>query len=227
MNNVRRSQHDGNSKPRKLWRWVKNYNRAIEINTARKIVAFAIEQNAKVIVFEKLASGKVRGSYAMRIHMWRKRAIQERVKEMASRHGIRVSYVCAWNTSKYAYDGSGEVFRHSYNHSICLFKNGKEYNCDLSASKNIGARFFLRYYEKSIPEKLWSDCSAKVPNLSVRTMRTLSTLISLNAELANTYRSAGFFIKCLPDKSQSVTGLLYQKGFGKELSLSRICGALS
>lgn len=188
LNQIRRCNHEGTLKCRKLWRWVKNYNKAIEINTARKIVEFAVSQNAQVIVFEYLSQGKIRGSNAMKIHMWCKRSIQKRVKEMASRVGIRVSLVSAKNTSKLAFDGSGEVIRLAKNHSLCIFNNGKRYNCDLSASKNIGARFFLRVIEKSMPETSWSELSAKVSDLSVRTGQTLSTLINLNAVLTTNYR---------------------------------------
>ena len=30
------------------------------------------------------------------------------------------------------------------NHSLCIFQNGKRYHCDLSASYNIGTRYFVR-----------------------------------------------------------------------------------
>lgn len=59
-------------------------------------------------------------------------------------HGMRILRVCAWGTSKLAYDGSGHVDRHSvfryrhgeqvYNYSLCTFPGGKVYNCDLSAA---------------------------------------------------------------------------------------------
>ncbi|MGN0005305.1 MAG: hypothetical protein ACI37Z_04985 [Candidatus Gastranaerophilaceae bacterium] len=46
-------------------------------------------------------------------------------------------------TSKLAYDGTGRVLRGKYgNHNtyeLCTFITGKIYNCDLSASYNIGA----------------------------------------------------------------------------------------
>ncbi|MCI5512353.1 MAG: hypothetical protein MR436_18500 [Eubacterium sp.] len=115
------------------------------------------------IVFEHLdGKGKVRGKkYRERIHLWRKNDVQKRVELQAHRHGIAdidVSNVCAWRTSKLAYDGSGYADRHSvcrckhgenvYNYSLCTFPNGKVYNCDLSAAQNIGARFFKRMGQK-------------------------------------------------------------------------------
>lgn len=88
--------------------------------------------------------------------------------------------VCAWGTSKYAFDGSGVVDRHSiyhyehgrkvYNYSLCTFQNGKIYNCDLSAAQNIGARFFLREYQLLGAEGL--------PATPQRTLCTLRTLVS-------------------------------------------------
>ena len=97
------------------------------------------------------------------------------VELQAHRLGMRLSRVCAWGTSKYAFDGSGMVDRHSiyhfehgkkvYNYSLCTFQNGKIYNCDLSAAQNIGARFFLREYQKK-----------GVTGFPSTPLRTLSTL---------------------------------------------------
>ena len=66
---------------------------------------------------------------------------------------MRISTVNPCGTSKYAYDGSGEVERYEDNYSICKFKNGKEYNCDLSASYNIAARYLVREYLKPVDLK--------------------------------------------------------------------------
>ena len=76
--------------------------------------------------------------------MWRKRDIQKRCEHQAHRNGMRISRICAWNTSRLAYDGTGTVAHDSRNHSLCVFQTGKRYNCDLSASYNIGARYFIR-----------------------------------------------------------------------------------
>ena len=115
--------------------------------------------------------------------MWRKRTIQKLVEHKAHRNGIRVNRVCAINTSKLAFDGSGEVERYKDNYSLCTFKNGKTYNCDLSASYNIGARYYIREILKTLPVKVRSQVEAKVPQLARRTSCTLSTLINLNAVL--------------------------------------------
>lgn len=105
------------------------------------------------------------------------------VEHKTHRCGIRIRRVCAWNTSKLAYGGSGPVARDTENYSMCTFKTGKRHECDLSASYNIGSRYFLREYEKSIPATEWRRISAKVPECAHRIPRTLNTLIRVCAEL--------------------------------------------
>jgi hypothetical protein len=94
-----------------------------------------------------------------------------------------VSHICAWGTSKLAYDGSGVVLRGKdagFNtYELCKFGNGKIYNCDLSASYNIGARYFIRELEKSTPAKKWSLIQAKVPECVKRTQCTYNTLVEI------------------------------------------------
>lgn len=70
------------------------------------------------------------------------------------------------------------------NYSMCTFANGKSYHCDLSASYNIGARYFIRGLLKSMPETVRLAMEANVPSCAKRSTCTLSTLISLNAVLA-------------------------------------------
>ena len=176
--------HGAHSCPR-LWRFINNYGDAIAVDTARRIVDYAVKKGVDVIVFEHLGiTGKIKGSRAQRIALWRKREIQHRVEAMAGRHGIRVSYVFAPGTSRYAFDGSGEVTRDKENHSLCTFTGGKRYNCDLSASYNIGARFFIRVLLKTVSVKTRLHMEAKVPSVCKRTTCTLSTLNSLCTELS-------------------------------------------
>ena len=59
----------------------------------------------------------------------------------------------------------------------------KEVNCDLNASYNIGARYFIREIERSMPETAWLGVRAKVPGLSRRSTCTLSSLINFHAAL--------------------------------------------
>ena len=110
------------------------------------------------------------------------------VTNKANRLGMRISHICAWGTSKLAYDGSGTVQRGRdagfKSYSVCRFANGKIYNCDLSASYNIGARYFVRELTKSLPATARLQLQAKVPEACKRSTCTLSTLINLNAVLA-------------------------------------------
>ena len=187
LNTIKKAQQHGGYKNRRLWRFVNNYNTAIAKKTASEIVSFAIEYHAQVIVFEYLKmNGKRRGSKKQRLSLWRKREIQHRTEVLASRFGIRVTHICAVNTSRLAYDGSGKVLRGTdagfKNQKLCRFQSGKVYNCDLSASKNIGARYFIRVLLKSMPVKVLLSIQAKVPELDRRTRCTLSTLINCYAE---------------------------------------------
>lgn len=152
---------------------------------ARWIVNRAVECNAYGIVLEHLEGirGKRKGLKA-RIHHWCTAKIRDYIKGMAFRAGIRTFIISPKGTSMYAFDGSGKVTRDNNNFSICTFANGKRYNCDLSASYNIAARYFLREYKKSIPATEWSELMAKVPGLSKGTTWTLSTLRDLSAAVS-------------------------------------------
>ena len=143
----------------------------------------AVEYECDVIVMENLSGnkGRIHGSKAMRLALWRKRDIVKRVGALAHSKGIRFSTVCAINTSRLAYDGTGEVVRDKDNHSLCTFTTGKKYSSDLSASYNIGARYFAREIWKSLPGKVASTLKAKVPELWYGAHCTLSTLINLYA----------------------------------------------
>ena len=155
-----------------------NYYRQL----SRWLVNIAIRYNVYGIVFEHLESLKRnkrnRGSLRARVHHWLTAKMRDLVKGMAFREGIRLFIVNANGTSKYAFDGSGKVTRNPNNYALCTFsgEKGKQYNCDLSASYNIAARYFLRAFKKSIPAKEWSHVQAKVPALSMRTTWTLDTL---------------------------------------------------
>ena len=146
-----------------------------------------MESKADVIVFEHLGMKKKKKGNKQKLSLWRKRDIQHRVEALAARNGIRVSYICAVNTSRLAFDGSGKVLRGKdagFNtYELCKFTTGKVYNCDLSASKNIGARFFIRVLLKSLSAKEELLALAKVPELNRRTSCCLATLINAYAVL--------------------------------------------
>lgn len=117
-----------------------------------------------------------------KLRYWRKKGIQNKVEEMAHYIGMRISRINARNTSALAYDGSGFVERNPKK-DLAVFSTNKVYHADLSASYNIGARYFIRGIQKSMSEKRWLVVQAKVPELSKRTFQTLSSLISLTKAL--------------------------------------------
>ena len=188
VNRIKKAQQHGNHKMPRLWAKVKGLNHDISVKTAGFIMETAVCYNADVIVFEHLdKAGRVRGPKKQRIKLWRSQEVQSIVSNKAHRLGMRISHICAWNTSRLAYDGSGAVLRGrdgGFNtYELCMFQNGRTYNCDLSASYNIGARYFIREILKSLDESLRLRMEAKVPSCSKRSTCTLSTLINLNAEL--------------------------------------------
>lgn len=189
INRIKKAQQHGNHKTPRLWAKAKGINNDIAVKTAKFIMDITVLYNADVIVFEHLdLNGKKRGSKKQKLHMWRARYVQSMVTDKAHRLGIRISHICAWGTSKLAYDGSGNVLRGKYagfnSYSVCKFQSGKVYNCDLNATYNIGARYFIREILKSVPAKVRLQLEAKVPRACKRSTCTLSTLIKLNTVLS-------------------------------------------
>ena len=127
--------------------------------------------------------GKIPGKKKQKLHLWRKRDIQRRCEHQAHRKRMRVSRICAWNTSRLAYDGSGAVTRDWEDYSRCTFQTGKRYNCDLSASYNIGARYFIRELLKPLPVTERSLLEAKVPPVKRRTSCVYADLRKLHSEM--------------------------------------------
>ena len=190
---VRRAQSHGSRNLSKMWQRVNDANEQLSIKISKAIVDAAIKYSCDVIVMEYLdMTGKIRGSQKQRLTIWRKRDIQKRVEHLAHRCGMRFSRVCAWNTSRLAFDGSGRVKRGSeiaardgvtFGYGTVEFSSGKLYSADLNAAYNIGARYFVRGILKALSEKSRSALEAKVPfGLSGSTV-TLASLISLNKEL--------------------------------------------
>ena len=182
VNQIKKAQSNGNKKTPKLWRYADNYNSTISNETVKDIISFALEYAADCIVCEHLdIQGKVCGSKKQKLHLWRKKEMIHKLEARAHIEGMRFSTVSAVRTSKLAYDGSGEVKRDTNNYSLCTFTTGKQYNCDLNASYNIGARYFIGEELKTLSESKRLDIEAKVPECSKRTSSTLSTLIRLYA----------------------------------------------
>ena len=192
LKRIRNQQQHGARRCRKLWSIADNINREISRKTASDILSFAYEYNVDVIVFEHLdTKGKKKGKNKQKLSLWRKKEIQNIVERRAHRLGMRISRICAWNTSRLAYDGSGVVERgkytqdgtEKYNYSICVFQSGKQYHCDLNASYNIGARYFIRELLKSDSVRRRLSSQTKDSDYGTGTTRTLSSLIKLNADI--------------------------------------------
>ena len=191
VNRIKKAQQHGARKMPRLWARANGINDDIAVKTAKFIIDVAVLYNADVIVFEHLdLKGRKRGSKKQRLHLWKARRVQSIVTDQAHRLGMRVSHVNAWNTSRLAFDGSGRVLRGRQSektggsYSVCEFQNGKVYNCDLNATYNIGARYFIRTLLKSLPATERLAVEAKVPSCAKRSTCTLSTLTSLYAVLA-------------------------------------------
>jgi hypothetical protein len=170
------------------WRRINSLQKEITQSTANKLVAFAQKYSATVIVFEHLGKLKPpKGFYGarklrFRLQFWAKQAVFQKTLEKAHTNGLRVARVLAAGTSKYAFDGSGEVVRNAKK-DLAIFKTGKIYASDLSASYNIGARYFIKVLQKTTLEIVWLQAQAKVPELVRRTQQTLASLIKLQAVL--------------------------------------------
>ena len=142
---------------------INSINENIVNHTVNQIIKICLSYGVDVIVFENLRHKfkRAKKSFRARLHRWRKIAIYNKAYEMAHRNGIRVSTVNPNGTSKYAYDGSGLVERDNDNYSICKFVSGKTYNCDLSASYNIAARYYIREALKPLDVNSRSELETK------------------------------------------------------------------
>lgn len=174
---------------KKVWRYCKSLNGELAKKIAKSVVDYAVLMQIDTIVFEHLTMyGKKRGSKKQILHMWKKNTVQNLIEHKAHRYGMRISHICACGTSKLAYDGSGLVLRGKdagfTTNEICKFTTGKIYNCDLSASYNIGARYIIRELEKSSSVTKWSNIVAKVPECQKRTLCTYSTLLKILENIA-------------------------------------------
>ena len=172
----------GSHDVKRLWNIAKRRNLNLAHLVAHKIVDYSLANSCDVIVFEYLdTKGKKKGSKKQKLSMWKHQDIQNTTERLAHSLGIRVAHVCAWNTSKLAYDGSGVVLRgkkasEDTPYDMCKFQSSKTYNCDLSASYNIGARYIIKELIKVLP-----NIMTEVSNIGGGTSRTLSTLWNINS----------------------------------------------
>lgn len=130
-----------------LYRKARHINQNLAHQISKQIVKFAVENGASIIVFEDLKGwkpkgGRKRSTLKQRFHGWLHRRLVELVEQKFEEVGGQVEYVYARGTSSWAFDGSGKLSRSSKNYSLATFTTGKQYNCDLSASYNIAARYW-------------------------------------------------------------------------------------
>lgn len=195
LGKLRKSQSKGARKLKKQWRRINQLNEELTRWIVRGIIDFAVKWSCTHIVCEFLnIQGKIRGSRKYRLKQWRKRGIYHHLCDQAHVWGMRVRQVCAWNTSRLAFDGSGRVQRGSditgedgsslgYSYSWVRFSSGKLYHSDLNACYNIGARYFTREMLKALDVSPKSGHLANVLGGSGGSAFTLSSLINLNTVL--------------------------------------------
>ena len=134
---------------RGLYARAKGLNLHVAREISRRVIAFARAHGASVVVFENLKrfrpkGGAKKSNLRQKFHGWLHRATVKQAEATCEELGLRFALVHPRGTSAWAYDGSGKVVRHRHAYGRCRFATGKEYDCDLSASYNIGARWFVR-----------------------------------------------------------------------------------
>ena len=161
-----------------------NINLEISRKVSREIIEFALLHDVKVIVIENLAGWKAKAGkkgtlMGQKFHLWCHQKIVEILSDRWAELGGNVQTINPKYTSAYAFDGSGKVKRNKKNYSLCVFPSGKQYNADLGASYNIGARY---WYSVLIGDKYFSRVFvSKSSTNTLRTPVTLETLRSLKA----------------------------------------------
>ena len=162
---------------RGLYRKANNINREIGQKVSARLIKIAKQYGVKYIVFEYLKGwrprgGKRKSTLRQRFHGWLHRRIVDLTQMKWNEQGGQVKFVYARGTSSNAFDGSGKVKRSKTSYELAVFSSGKQYNCDLSASYNIGARFIYKLCGGNSPEDLQGKSSCK----SLRSPVTLSIL---------------------------------------------------
>ena len=142
-----------------LWAKVNNINEYEAHRVSRRIVEFAREYGASIIVFEHLGRFKPKkGKYSRRANSKRSYWLRGRIfyyaKYKAWEHGIITSRVNPRDTSRKCSICGSDVARYGendppegYQPGAPLFtcQCGSRGNADLNATRNIAKRFFTRY----------------------------------------------------------------------------------
>ena len=165
-----------------LYRKAGYHNDEIAYKTAKSIIDFALANGASTIALENLKGFKPRGKGSrlkLKFHGWLHRKLALKVEERFQEYGGKVFWVYARGTSSHAFDGSGKLARNKDQYELATFKSGKQYNCDLSASYNIGARAWVKILGKKKKAESGNDSQGvqgKSSCTSSRIPTTLSTL---------------------------------------------------
>ena len=142
-----------------LWAKVNNIGDYEAHRVSRRILDFALEYGASIIVFEHLDNFKPeKGKYSKRANSkrsyWLRGRIFHYTKYKAWEYGIVISRITPKNTSRLCAACGKEVARHGekdkpedYRPGAPLFtcKCGKKGNADINANRNIAQKFFMRY----------------------------------------------------------------------------------
>ena len=142
-----------------LWNKIQHIDNYEAHRVSRRIVEFAQEHGASIIVFEHLGNFRPeKGKYSKwgnsKRSYWLRGKIYHYAKYKAWEHGIITSRVSPKNTSRKCSVCDLDVARHGekdkpegYRPGASLFtcKCGKKGNADLNADRNIARKFFLRY----------------------------------------------------------------------------------
>ncbi len=149
-----------------LWQKLKNRERYEAERVSRRITNLAHQYGAVVIVFEHLTNLKPsRAKYSRRSNQkrayWLKSAVFNRTKDKAvNDYGILTVRVSPKNTSRvWAIDGTfvlrgnqisdtGFIFTPQGMGALVLSQTGEIANSDLNAARNIGLRYFSKFFEK-------------------------------------------------------------------------------
>lgn len=188
LGKIKKQQRCGSTDCSHLWTKLSGVKLNYANQIARMIADLAVSWKADVIVFECLKGFNRSMRKGEKVQHWAKRRIQDLVFGMTHRVGIRLAFINPKNSSKLAFDGSGEVSRDRDNYSLCTFQSGKRYNCDLSASYNIGSRYLQRELLKTLSESEECQIKAKVPDLCKRTKCTLSSYKQLMKEIDEMFK---------------------------------------
>jgi putative transposase len=163
----------------------RNINQQIGHIVSKQITQIAQNYSANAIVFENLKGWKPKGgqrrsNLKQKFHGWLKSLIVELTQRKWAECGGKTITVIAAYTSKFAYDGSGQVKRDKNNYALATFSSGKKYNCDLNGSYNIAARGWQKLDSRKDYEKRPSKSSGRLP----RSWACLCDLWSTDSRLA-------------------------------------------